>query len=164
MENNLRNLLKNIKKIETLYSSVQDLYLEKMLLKLAFLEFTGWIENYLDNIYLTTAQGDLQLQCEVQKYIQKCYSFDYEKIKGCLCFCVGANNCINIETQVPEIELQTFKSSLKTVKNKRDELAHNSVNEIVSPYMSFVELKKHIKIIYSGFQQIKNYLKQNNFI
>lgn len=162
--NNLRNLLKNIKKIEALYSNVADSHLEKMLLKLAFLEFTGWIENYLDNMYLTTAQGDLQLQDEVQKHIQKCYSFDYEKIKGCLCFCVGVNNCVHIESQVPEINLQTFKSSLKTVKNKRDEFAHNSVNEIMSPFMSFIELKKHIRVIYLGLLQIKKYLKQNNFI
>lgn len=160
----MRNLLKNIKKIEILYSNVTDPDVEKMLLKLAFLEFTGWIENYLDNIYLTTARGDLQLQDEVQKYIEKCYSFDYKKIRTCLCFCVGVNNCMNIETQVSEKDLQTFKSSLKTIKNKRDELAHNSVNEILSTYMSFLELKKHIKIIYVGFQQINSFLKQNNLI
>lgn len=160
----MRNLLKNIKKIEILYSNVTDPHVEKMLLKLAFLEFTGWIENYLDNIYLTTAQGDLQLQDEVQKYIQKCYGFDYKKIKACLCFCVGVNNCVNIETQVPEKDLQAFKSSLKTIKNKRDEFAHNFVDKILSSYMSFMELKKHIKIIYAGFQQIKSFLKQNNLI
>lgn len=156
----MRKLLKNLKKIEQLYKNINDTDVEKLLLKLAFLEFAGWIENSLDTIYINIAKNDELLQKQIQEHINKCYSFDYEKIKGCICFCIGINNCINIERKIKESDLQMFKSSLKTIKNQRNELAHNSIYGTLANYLNFSEIKKHLKIIYFGLLQIKKYLNQ----
>lgn len=157
-------LLSNLKKIEELYHTANDSEKEMLLLKLAFLEFAGWIENSFDDICCKISKNDSKLEKEIQNYIKSCYSYTYEKLRRCLCFCIGIKHIILLENCFNEKDLKTFSTTLDTIKKKRDELAHNQINGVMQNFMIFSEIKKNLKIVRFGFSKIQAYLRHNKLI
>lgn len=153
-----------IKKIEDIYNNnKRDSDAEQLLMKLALLEACGWIENTIDYICGRTSKNDPLLQKEIDEYLDKCYSFSYEKFKGCLCFCVGITTFNAIEQTFTPQELSNFRSALNTLKKKRDSAAHNPIYALPN-LIGFTDVNSHLKTIISGFQKINKYLRNNNLI
>lgn len=150
----MKDLFRNIYKCQQVYNKSSDYLVKQLMLKLALLEVSGWIENAFDDLYMHTAANS-SVNTEIDNHIKKVYDFSYEKLKRTLSFCIGINKFMSIEQICSDSDLIDFKTKLKTIKDLRNEFAHNH-HQVTHNYISFDVLRTHIRTIYAGIIFIKS--------
>ena len=158
----MKHLIRNLKKckeFKDIAYKKKDHDGEMLMLKLALLETCGWIEETMDNIYLST---NIKNRNDIEAHIEKIYSFYYETFKKVLVFCIGRRNVKSLEQTFSTQELQHFKSALSTLKNIRNSSAHTHYMGSSQQVLGLKDLFLHVKTIQKSFNKIIAHLKTNN--
>lgn len=156
----MKSLLKNLFKLKKNYNANKsDFIIQQLILKFALLEICGWIENKFDEIYLSCAK-DSSSRKDIENHIKNIYSFGYQKnIYPTLCYCIGINKVQELENNFTQKDLDEFKGILTTLKNKRDELAHNHLIGASPPtLLGWIDLRNHLKHIYQSINTINKFI------
>lgn len=143
-------------KYQALYNTCSE-PIQFPLMKLALLETAAWIEVIFDELYVHCGTSQ-QVQEEIEKYIKKVHSFDWEHLRKTLIFCLGINVVCALENKYAGEKLTRFKSMLGHIKSVRDELAHNYENT-TKQIISFEELHGDIRAVYLAVLLVKRYIK-----
>ena len=153
-----KNFIENFKQCSIIYYSNKDSLSQQLMLKLALLELSGWLENAFDELYLSAGK-DSDAFNEIKNHIGRCFNFKYSNLKQCLCFCIGINNFNKIKNKFTERDFTRFATSLKTISESRDELAHNHHKSGTTPtYLGLRDIKDNFVILYKGINKIKSHI------
>lgn len=158
----MKNLIKNLKKckeFKNIAYNNKDSDGEMLMLKLALLETCGWIEETMDNIYLST---NMKNRSNIATHIDKIYSFYYETFRKTLVFCIEEHNVKLLEQTFSTQELQHFKSALLTLKDIRNSSAHTYYMVSSQQFLGLKDLFLHVKTIQKSFKKIIGFLKSQN--
>ena len=111
--------------LETAYQSETDPIKSLMLAKLAILEASGWIEEYIDSIvqdYLNIKNPASKEK--IKEKLSKTYGFKYStEFKAIWVIIIGSILFDKIEASIPK-ECQQLESALNQLKKSRDISAH----------------------------------------
>ena len=126
---NYVDIEKTLIHIDLAYSnSMSDPSLPILLSKTALIEFSGWIEQSMDNIlheYLDSHICENNIVNYIKEQIKKNYGFKYENnILKILSMTVGAYNLENI---LDKININLFQTLLDQYSNKRNNAAHTHI-------------------------------------
>ena len=109
----------------TYLASMSDPLLPILLSKTAFIEFSGWIEQSMDQIlydYLDSHICETYIIKYIKDQIKKNYGFKYENnILRILSITIGA---YNLENVFDKININLLKTLLDKYSNKRNNAAH----------------------------------------
>jgi hypothetical protein len=100
--------------------------------KLAIIELCGWIEESMDALVLRCAKRQLKVPknlsyCEGE-IIGKTYGFDYQRnFRWMLIRLIGLITVERLEKQVDQAKHDALKSTLGSLKLKRDAAAHTHI-------------------------------------
>ena len=124
-----------------------------LLLKLALLEFSGWVEETLDEIYISigTTNNEKEL---IERYISSCYSYNERNVKDCLIFCLGKDNFKNLANSYDKKKKGIFINKLNEMSKNRNKNAHTyaDINMLKGGQMSLVQIKKEFIYFYKFFK------------
>lgn len=150
-ENSINNE-KNASIKKDYVSSENEANNQCLLLKLALLEFSGWVEETLDEIYISigTTENEKEL---IERYILSCYSYNERNIKDCLIFCLGKDKFKNLANSYDKGKKTTFINELNEMSKKRNKNAHTyaDVNMLKGGQMSLAQIKKEFIYFYKAF-------------
>lgn len=102
------------------------------LAKLAIIELCGWIEESMDALVLRCAKRHLKVPSNLthcmEKVIGRTYGFDYNQhFRQMLVQLIGLVSVERIEKQVDQAKHVTLKSTLGSLKDVRDSVAHTHI-------------------------------------
>lgn len=125
---NFIEISNTLKKLDSEYSSSNDLQMLILYSKLSVIELCGWIEVSVDEIlhnYVDSHVLDLSLITDINKIIEKNYGFNYDtNIFPLLCSVLGINNVENLLDSIPTSDIVCFKSVIGNYVKKRNIAAH----------------------------------------
>ncbi len=156
------DIKQNLKEINELYLNSKTQKEALYFSKLAIIELCGWIEVSMDQMVLDCAKRTLKIQANIdfvkERIIKPTFGFEYDKhFRDMLIQVVGVLNTEKIETNFDETKLHLFKSSLGTLKESRDNLAHKYIDtttRIDAPSATI----KHFKHVADGLESVDTYL------
>lgn len=133
----------------TYLASMSDPLLPILLSKTALIEFSGWIEQSMDQIlydYLDSHICETYIIKYIKDQIKKNYGFKYENnILKILCITIGAYNLENVLRKINSAQL---KALLNTYSDKRNRAAHTHILGTTAKYDA-------PSLILNDFHQIK---------
>lgn len=119
----IENTLKNLD--STYSASMSNSFLPIILSKTALIEFSGWIEQSMDQIlydYLDSHICETYMIKYIKGQIEKNYGFNYKNnILRILSITIGS---YNLENVLDKIDIDMFKTLLDKYSNKRNNAAH----------------------------------------
>ncbi len=128
-----------------------EVFLQRCFGKLALLELSGWIENSVDEIIEKHCKKILKKKNLLERskeVIKGVYTFDYQALTKLITRIFGMAHFLLIEEEVIRIfeknKLEAFKAELHSLKEKRDNYAHNSlgfIQNIDAPQVHISSLK-----------------------
>jgi hypothetical protein len=143
----IENTLKHLD--STYLSSMSDPFLPILLSKTALIEFSGWIEQSMDQIlyeYLDSHVCEINIIKYIKDQIRKNYGFKYESnILKILSITIGAYNLENI---LDKININLFQTLLDQYSMKRNKAAHTHIVGTTTTYDA-------PSVILSDFRRIK---------
>ena len=157
---NCTSVQKNLIYCNRLFNESSDIMHKKFIIRMALLEVCGWIEEYLDTIYIQTPRNQQIEQSEILKdHIEHLYSFEYKKIMKTLSLAFGVYHVSFIEDitkQKFSYHYENFKSSINLLKKYRNNNAHSHTENCAdAPELGLQSLKKHFKYIRLGLYYIE---------
>ena len=122
---NIENTLANLDNTYLEYVSDSNCELPILLSKTALIEFSGWIEQSIDQIlydYLDNHIVEININTYIKNQIRKNYGFKYENnILRILSITIGA---YNLENVLDKIDVYMFKTILNKYSGNRNKAAH----------------------------------------
>ena len=129
----IENTLVNLD--STYLNSMSDPILPILLSKTALIEFSGWIEQSIDQIlydYLDNHIIDDNMNKYIRNQIRKNYGFKYENnILKILSITIGA---YNLENVLDRININQFKTLVDGYSDKRNNAAHTHTAGTTTTY------------------------------
>ncbi len=133
--------------------------------QLALIEVCGWIELSMDTIIFECASRHLSdpgnLKLVRQEVIQKTYSFTYKNhFRPMLIRVVGLIKVEELEQSFNPSKFQGMKSSLGSLKQRRDEEAHTFIANITPNVWAPSMIHKHFLNVYDGLKDIEKCVRR----
>jgi hypothetical protein len=103
--------------------------------KLAIIELCGWIEESMDELINRSSRRNLKVPKNreycAEKIVGSVYGFDYNKnFRGMLMQLIGLVNVEKLEARVNQAKHDSLKSTLGTLKQARDSIAHTHLKGV----------------------------------
>lgn len=151
----------NISTIAEKYKAVAGDIEPFLLSKLAILEFSGWIESAMDDVFLNCAQKALlEKECkEFKDIVKHNYGFSYElHLKKLSIGLIGRSGFVLLETTMGE-DASLLKNMLNNTYKQRKENAHSYIDAshletlktIDAPGITLVNLDK-LNVLLTNFE------------
>jgi len=122
---NYVDIEKTLNDIDSQYSnSMSQNSLPIILSKAALIEFSGWLEQSLDQIldeYLDYHVCDAKIVDFIKKQIKRNHGFNYDKILKMLSVTIGA---YNLENVLDRINVNSFQTLVDKYSSDRNKAAH----------------------------------------
>lgn len=159
------SVLKNLIRINGLYSAALSPIETLMYAKLGVLELCGWIEETMDKIVIEASHRSLASQSHrdfIEKQIVKrVHGFDYEEhFRKMLIGVIGLKGVQEMELQVDRTLFDPMCGALTTLKPNRNSYSHTYLKgttmAIDAPSVSI----QHCQTIYAGLKDIESVLLQ----
>lgn len=146
--------------LEAEYSVSTDGTMQLLYSKLAVLEFCGWIEVSLDDLWLDYVQRKLVNPDNIKRInriINKNYGFEYDNnIYPTMCSVLGVNNWENILDSFPTTAFINMKSVLSSYKDSRNQAAHtNTIPGVTHTYWAPSVVQNDYMRIKPAFQYLE---------
>lgn len=158
-------ILKNLKRLEKLYTASNFSLDSEFYSKLAILELCGWIEISMDEIISKSCSRKIKCTKNVNhingEVIKRNYSFDYEAhFRRMLIQVIGLIGIEQLEKHVDNTKFALLCSTLTTLKIYRDQEAHTHISNKTTRRINAPSLTiSQFSIIYNGLRDIEITLK-----
>lgn len=128
--------------------------------KLALIELCGWIEVTMDGVVLDCAKRHLSdtgnLKYVGDQVIRRTTSFTYEDhFRTMLMRVVGLVKIEKLEKLLDQQKWETMKSSLKWLKEKRDQQAHTYITDVTTTIDAPSVITSHFETVYRGLKDVE---------
>ena len=131
-------ITKNLALLERKYSAAPTVTDACFFSKMAILELCGWIEESIDDLVVKAGNRMLKVDSNrtfLERKVKGNYGFEYEKhFRGLLVSLIGYAGCESVEKNVDRIIVLNFKNELKTLKARRNSLAHTYTKGVTHHY------------------------------
>ena len=137
--------------------------------KLAVIEYCGWIEETMDAIIGSYAQGKLKTSAfreSLNKKIESTHGFQYKKhFRPMLVHVLGIIRCEKIQKSLDQNgDLATLKSELDTFTEHRNRAAHTHVNRVLTTYPSPSVTLGSFNTVYPILKRVYTMRKNAKFV
>ena len=132
-------ICKTLDELERLYRTSSSQKKAIYFSKLAIIELCGWIEETVDDIFITHVNRKCRIKSNKEFYrdevVKRNNSFQYKKIRGMLIQLVGIIETERLEQKLERnSNITLLKSYLANLKTARNEAAHTHLKGVTRTY------------------------------
>ncbi len=131
--------------------------------KLAILELCGWIEESIDLMVTDLASKKIKNSSNlkiINQAIKRNYGFDYDKhFRNLLIQLIGLINFEKLESKMDSSKLQLLISSLETLTQIRNSLAHTHIKGVTTQINSPSITLSQFSNVYNGLKEAEKALR-----
>ena len=158
-------IARNLREIDSRYNQSRRARDPTYYSKLALIELCGWIEITMDNIVMDCAKkhlNDASNLVFVEKVVvQRTNSFTYEThFRGMLMSVLGLVKVEELEGLLDPAKLDTMKSSLGTLKQRRDQEAHTYLAGTTPTLAAPSVIIDHFQKVYDGLKDVEKCVRR----
>ena len=158
-------ILRNLLELESRYNEIPDNpRLPLYFAKLSLIELCGWIEYTMDEMILYCAKKHVKAEPninQIEMNIRNTHGFSYKRdFRVMLIGVLGLVHVEKLESQFETQKFEMLRSSLGTLREKRNTAAHNYIDAVTQNIMAPSLIIVHFQHVYVGLKDIEECLRQ----
>jgi len=159
------SILRNLQRLEALYSSAHSPMKTLFYAKLSILELGGWIEESMDSVIRSCANRNLKdgrnRHVIEEDIIKRTYGFAYDQhFRKMLVQVVGLAGVEKLEKRVDPVKLHMMKGALGSLKTSRDTEAHSHLKGVTRRLDAPSVTRARFFDVYDGLREVESTLRK----